>query len=155
MVTPHRKNKRMKLQDYLHYYLGAAFITNNSEGEVNPKTIQFIYPMIEKNKGVQLVLRRLEDMTQEEAIALVKLVVHEDEYINVTTYRHNLTNDLMVQWGLLTPKQRADDVASYFNATGERCWSGDQFNYLLKQHFDLFSLIPAGLAVDAKTYSNT
>lgn len=81
----------------------------------------------------------------------MKLVVNENEFNNVSTYRHNFTNDLMVQWGYLTPTQRADDVECYFNATGERSWSAEQFHYLLRQHFDLFWLIDAGLAVDIKT----
>ncbi|HYK57171.1 MAG TPA: hypothetical protein VEV15_11940, partial [Flavisolibacter sp.] len=126
-----------------------AFWTDNSEGQVNITTIPYIRIMIEKGKNVQLQLRRLEDMKEEEAIELVRLVVHEDEYINVTTYLHNFTNGLMVGWGLV--KGRINEVTDYFNATGERSWSGDQFNYLLQKHFDLFGLINAGLAVDSKT----
>jgi hypothetical protein len=140
-----------KLSDYLHYYLGCDYWTNNSQGNLNAKTLPDVIDMCKRDKGVQLHLRRLEDMTDEEAIDLVRRVVHEDEYINVSTYRHNHTNDLMVQWGLLTHAQRADDVEYFFNATGERSWSGDQFHYLLQQSFDLFGLIDAGLAIDAKT----
>lgn len=101
--------------------------------------------------SIKLVLRRLEDMTEEEAIELVSQVVHKDEFINVSTYRHNFTNDLMVQWGLLTPMERANDVEYYFNATGERSWSSAQTHYLLQHHFDLFGLIDDELAVDAKS----
>jgi hypothetical protein len=141
----------MKLKDYLHYYMGCIFWTNNSQGELNATTIKYIIEMINNSKGVQLHLRRLEDMTEEEAIELVKQVVHENEYTNVSTYRHNYTNDLMVQWGYLTPIERVNNVQYFFNATGERTWSAAQFNYLLTKHFDLFGLIDAGLAVDAKT----
>ncbi len=61
----------MKLQDCLHYYMGCKFITDNSEGEVNPETLRFIYPMIEKGYNVQLVLRKLEDLTDEELKGLI------------------------------------------------------------------------------------
>src|ERR1044072_535254 len=141
----------MKIQDYLPYYLGCDYWTNNSQGNLNAKTLADVIDMCKRDKGVQLHLRRLEDMTEKVAIELVRLVVHKHEYVNVSTYRHNFTNDLMVQWGLLTPEQRADDVEYYFNATGERSWSGNQFHYLLQQGFDLFGLIDAGLAIDAKT----
>jgi hypothetical protein len=141
----------MKLIDYLPYYIGCDYWTNNSQGNLNAKTLPDVIDMCKRDKGVQLHLRRLEGMTDEQAIELVRLVVHEDEFTNVSTYRHNHTNDLMVQWGNLTAAQRADDVEYYFNATGERSWSAAQFHYLLRQHFDLFNLIDNNLGIDIKT----
>jgi hypothetical protein len=154
------KSKRMKLQDYLHYYLhgkiweaGVMTCTLIGIGDsyYTIKTKQGTLLTLSNRANIKLVLRRLEDMMADEAIELASLVVHKDEYINVSIYRHNYTNDLMVQWGLLTQSQRADDVEYFFNATGERSWSGSQFHYLLQQGFDLFGLIDAGLAIDAKT----
>jgi hypothetical protein len=107
-----------KLQDYLHFYMGCKFITDNSEGEVNPETIRFIYPMIEKGYNVQLVLRKLEDWTAEE----------------LKTY-----NTLK--------GKKTDGVHAVYIAYD----TPQTFNYLLKQGFDLFNLIDAGLAIDAKT----
>lgn len=150
----------MKLKDYLHYYLygkiyevGVSTCTLMGIGDCyyTIKTKQGTLLTLSDQANIKLVLRRLEDMTADEAIELTRLVVHKDEFINVSTYRHNFTNDLMVQWGLLTPAQRADDVEYFFNATGERSWSAEQFHYLLRQGFDLFNLIDNGLALDSKT----
>lgn len=163
----------MKLQDYLHYYLGATYWTNNSQGEVNKVTLQHIYPMIEKGKGVQLHLRRLEDMTEDEMIGLLQSMVPFDMEDKPTDEDYDLEmfyNDdgLMVD----------SDIAVGANFTCicfdgqigvKKCGSiilfeqnkdvtRDQlintpmaFHYLIQQHFDLFGLIPAGLAIDIKT----
>lgn len=140
----------MKLQDYLHYYIGCAYWTDNSEGELNSKTLPHVIDMLNRGKKVQLHLNRLEDMTEEQAIELTRLVVHSEEYINVSTCR-NSYNDIIVTWGLLTPLERVNDNEHRYNATAERCWGAKQFHYLLQHHFDLFGLIDAGLAIDAKT----
>lgn len=123
----------MELKDYLHYYLGATFWTNNSEGEVNPETLRFIYPMIEKNKDVRLVLHRLEDMTREEARDFLKHAVPGAEYIT--------HNEHAVIWK--SQGSRAEIFFLFGPPAG--------FHYLLRKHFDLFGLIDAGLAIDAKT----
>jgi hypothetical protein len=110
-----------KLQDYLHYYMGCTFWTNNSEGEVNPETIRFIYPMIEKRNNVQLHLRRLEDMTEEEKKECDKQVHKYDT--------GNGRSHFITDWAY-------------------------RVDWLLKQHFDLFGLVDAGLAIDAKTINS-
>jgi len=147
----------MKLQDYINFYIGCPCIYYMADDDPDGYCMPLDYDIIklwlanQDETDIKLVLRGLKDMTEEEAIELVKLIVHKDEYINVSTYRHNCTGDLMVQWGLLTPMERANDVEYFINATGERSWSGEQFRYLLEQGFDLFGLIAAGLAIDAKT----
>ena len=71
----------MKLQDCLHYYMGCKFITDNSEGEVNTETLRFIYPMIEKGHNVQLVLRKLDDITDEEIKSVAALCFGSEDFI--------------------------------------------------------------------------
>lgn len=56
----------MKLQDYLPYYLGVDYWTNNSQGNLNAETLPHVIDMCQRNCGVQLHLRRLEDITDEE-----------------------------------------------------------------------------------------
>lgn len=149
----------MKLKDYLHYYLYGNIY------EVGVTTCQLIgigdcYYTIKTKQGtlltlsdranIKLVLRRLEDMTEEEGIEVTRLVVHSDEFINVNTYR-NKFGDIITTWGLLAPMERANDAEYKYNATAERSWSAAQFHYLLSKGFDLFGLIDAGFAIDAKT----
>jgi hypothetical protein len=102
--------------------------------------------------GVKLILRQLNSMTEEEAVELVRLVVHEEEFVDVETHTNPYFEDIIVEWG-----RRSDDdeAENKFNATSERTWSADQFHYLLKCGFDLFNLIDAGLAIDKnKTQDN-
>lgn len=160
-----------KLKDYLHYYMGATYWTNNSQGEVNKVTLQYIYPMIDQAKNVQLHLRRLEDMTQEEMIRLIQVMVPDemedkptdDEYIlnlfhndggnlvnsdvsigaeyNVRCYEGQLT---IKKCGTICAYDETGDEQELVNAPRA-------YHYLLQQHFDLFGLIDAGLAIDIKT----
>lgn len=158
-----------KLKEYASYYIGCRclntwFPEGHKEYDKEWKLIgvsKFAKSYGLENEyeqtwtdSIKPILRRLSDMKEGEAIELVRLVVHEDEYNNVSTYRHNYTGDLMVQWGILTPMERVDDIEYFFNATGEKCWSADQFHYLLKQGFDLFGLVDAGLAQDEKELTN-
>lgn len=163
----------MELKDCLHYYMGATFWTNNSEGEVNPETLRFIYPMIEKKQGVRLVLRRLEDMTDEEMIGLLQSMVPDDMEDKPKNEDYDLEmfyNDdgLMVDGdiaiganftcGCFDGQIGIKKCGSIILFDEEEDVTRDMlintpmaFNYLLRQGFDLFGLIPAGLAIDAKT----
>lgn len=167
---------RKKLSDYLHYYMGCKFITDNSEGEVNPETIRFIYPMIEKGYNVQLVLRKLEDITDEEMIGLLQSMLPanlEDRPKNSDYELEMFYNDdgLMVDGDISVGANFS--CICYEGQIGiKKCGSiilfeedkdvtRDQlvntpmaFDYLLKQYFDLFGLIDANLAIDAKTINN-
>lgn len=162
-----------KLQDYLLYYLGCDYWTNNSQGNLNAKTLPDVIDMCDKNRGVQLHLHRLEDMTDAQMIGLLQSMVPADMEDKPTAEDYSLEmfyNDdgLMVD----------DDISVGANYSC-RCYEGQigiklcgsiclfdetgdvtrdeltnaphAFHYLLQQHFDLFGLIPAGLAVDART----
>jgi len=163
----------MKLQEFIHYYMGASFITNNSEGEINPATLKFIYPMIEKDKGVQLVLRSLDDMTEEEMIGLLQSMVPadmddkpiDDEYGIEMFYNDD---GLMVDGDIAVGANyscRCYEGQIAIKLCGSICLFSDgkdvtrdelmntpkAFHYLLHQGFDIFGLISAGLAINAKT----
>lgn len=163
----------MELKDFLHYYMGATYWTNNSQGEINPETIMFIYPMIEKGNGVQLHLRRLDDMTEEEMVGLLQSMVPSDMEDKPTDEDYDLEmfyNDdgLMVDGdiavganftcGCFDGQIAVKKCGSIILFDEDKDVTRDMlinaplaFHYLLRQGFDLFGLIPAGLAIDAKT----
>jgi hypothetical protein len=126
----------MNLIDYLHYYIGCDYWTNNSQGNLNAKTLPYIIEMCERNKGVQLHLRRLEDMTEEEFFEAVKIVDPDANRDDVLHYY---------------PSFKANGISQMSVAEGDFQKAIYIVHYLLRQHFDLFNLIDAGLAVDQKT----
>jgi hypothetical protein len=140
-----------KLQDYLHYYMGATFWTDNSQGEVNPETLRFIYPMIEKGKNFQLHLRRVNDITESELkemlqrLTLIDLADCEFEYDHIWV---NATRKGVVIDCLSIEKGGLIDMMHYSPGTMPQ---GEAVHYLLSKQFDLFNLIDTGLAVDQKT----
>lgn len=141
-----------KLSDYLHYYIGCniqRITRSGADGLIVPLTPEELYRIHQETYpySIRLVLRKIEDMTYEEAIELARLVVHKDEFKEPSTYKNEF-GDIIVLWG--NPDPWSGDYES-FNSTGERCWSSDQFHYLLKQGFDLWNLIDSNLALDAAT----
>jgi len=148
----------MNIKDYIHYYIGCPFIYNGGPkvwdgwegfkkgGAWYYKDDNFIKMgghdfMLSK---IQLVLRRLSDMTEEEAVKLIHL--RSDALIDIQdvelseggtginyTHRYRIASRRFKKFCYL------------------RDLNSSQFHYLLKQGFDLFGLIDAGLAVDAKT----
>jgi hypothetical protein len=159
----------MKLINYLHYYIGCDYWTNNSQGNLNAKTLPDVIDMCERGKGVQLHLRRLEDMTEEEAIAVHReatktpfLPANKDEYD--VTYIKDKRDVCSIQVvDLRMPKMYTNinidgDVLVYIHEQNnnpkicERVANQNHItHYLLQNHFDLFGLVDAGLAIDAKT----
>ena len=171
----------MKLKDYLHYYLyGNIFESGVSTCQLigigdcyyTIKTKQGTLLTLSDRANIKLVLRRLEDMTEEEMVGLLQSMLPEHMEDKPTPDDYSLEvfyNDdgLMVD----------GDIAVGANYSC-RCYEGqigvkkcgsiilfeenedvtrDQlvntpmaFHYLLSRHFDLFNLIDAGLAVDQK-----
>lgn len=132
----------MKLQNYLHYYLYGNIY------EVGVTTCQLIgigdcYYTIKTKQGtkltlsdradIKLVLRRLEDMKENEAIEFLKHAIPGAEYIT--------HNEHAVIW---QSQGSRSEIFYLFGSPGG-------FHYLLSKGFDLFGLIDAGLAVDVKT----
>lgn len=140
----------MKLKDYLHYYLGCRAQAAPYGGQpkrqeygklagigirdvVNIKfdTWQSIADV--SIYCVKPILRRLEDMTEEEARNFLKHAVPGAEYITQN------------EWGVIWQSQGSRSEIFYLFGPPAG------YHYLLTHHFDLFGLIDAGLAVDAKT----
>lgn len=130
----------MKLQDYIHYYIGCKI--NKDIDALEYPTIKGIHgdrvivseykyrtpdckdcftrPQMYQCIGfIKPILRRLEDMTEEENVEIFGSDVH---------------------WYKPFDSTDACDV--------------QQWQKLLQKSFDLFGLIDAGLAIDAKTIPN-
>jgi hypothetical protein len=154
----------MKLIDHLHYYLGCDYWTNNSQGNLNAKTLPDVIDMVKRGMDVRLHLRRLEDMTEEEALTLAKIYSGSDKIKRTTGTVNNFFyffcefkfGEKGVCETLIMHKGEAW-YQHYFDKRPKRGRGHNIVNqfegahYLLCQHFDLFNLIDNGLALDAKT----
>lgn len=151
----------MNLIDYLHYYIGCDYWTNNSQGNLNIKTLPDVIDMIKRDKGVQLHLRRLADMTEDDAKQLALIYsgaksvertkgVADNWHYYFCYFSENEEGEL-----LIIAADGCAWYAHYFdkNQPGHRNIVDEHkaFHYLLQNHFDLFGLIDAGLAIDTKT----
>lgn len=147
----------MKLIDYLPYYIGCDVITtdDNETAELVGVTDDDAH-LVHKGtgsygtcsvEGIKPILRKLESMTREEAKYL--LGFKESEII-LNIRKTDKYYNFEFKWA----DNRFDkgygfsERAIGFNNDDWKPW---QFHYLLRQHFDLFGLIDAGLAIDAKT----
>lgn len=173
----------MKLQDYLHYYIGAnVFLCINLEGNnviepLTPKMLHedmdmFIDP--DDTRPYKLLLRRLEDMKEDQMIGLLQSMAPPDMEDKPTPEDYGLEmfyNDdgLMVDRDIAVGANyscrcyegqigvKVCGSIILFDETGKDVTRDEltntprAFHYLLQQGFDLFGLIPAGLAIDAKT----
>lgn len=136
----------MNIKDYLHLYLGCQVIgtyndASGSKGYLTGVTnggydceIQFILedginveeePQYNEVKDVKPILRPLSDMTEDEV-----------EFIGI--------------------ELKAGTMNAEFIRTSKYCWTlvhtePEVFRFLLSNHFDLFGLIDAGLAIDKTT----
>jgi hypothetical protein len=172
-----------KLQDYLHYYLhgkiwevGVSTCTLLGIGDCyyTIKTKQGALLTLSNRANIKLVLRRLEDMTEEEMIGLLQSMVPadmEDKPIDDEYGLDMFYNDdgLMVDSDIAVGANYSCRCYSaqigikvcgsicLFDETGKDVTRDDltnapqAFHYLLKEGFDLFGLIDARLAIDAKT----
>jgi hypothetical protein len=129
----------IKLKDVLHFYIGVNYWTENSEGNLNATTLPNVIDMIKRGKNVQLHLRKLDSMTEREAIECAKLSEWEPHFVNPVVNRTKY-NDLVVEWADGHEKQ---------NVTGDLFWCPEQVVYLCSEGFDIFNLIPTGQAIDA------
>lgn len=135
-----------KIEDYLPFYLGCDCehdFWNDSEDDMpgignGRKISELDLHILEESKWFKpkLILRPLSSMTEEDGLYLARLVAVYDEFKNVAVFR-NYNDDLIVEW-----------PGDAFNCTGEKCWSAEQFKFLLTCGYDLFGLIESGLAID-------
>lgn len=128
-----------KIEDYLHLYLGCCYRLTPKKYTPRYKSSRTtkvryanFYPLMDKIKNptyydFKLILRPLGDMTEEEGRYVVNhySLRSVDMPINKRLFGIELSKRLSGQMEVT--------------------------KYLLSKHFDLFGLIPAGLAIDATT----
>jgi hypothetical protein len=141
---------KTKLEDVIHLYLKCwCEVSNSRNNDVSDGRWALdcgILEMALTGRGtVKPILRKLETMTEEEAKEVVKIE---------TAPRFQATIDICevtdkAVWYIDGSRFQADgvdelqDLYFYFGQL-----SSNQFRYLLSRSFDLFGLIPAGLAIE-------
>lgn len=161
----------MKLQDYLHYYLGCPCIYYMADDDPAGYHAALDYDLIknwlanQEETDIKLQLRQLEDMTEEEAIAIARLCFFDRDKgypdRDFKARKTSIGTILPSAYEVRIDNDWYDEVIKIGFNTGNiwRCNGSTEhlhnqskvFHYLLQQHFDLFGLIPAGLAIDIKT----
>jgi hypothetical protein len=168
----------MNIKDYLHLYLGCKYRWKNDDGEWSEwiflTAYQLNYIRTSYCMFIQLRLRKLSDMTEEEANYFAWLCLDS---------KHHLEEDSRVSQDEIQIELAKDDGGNMLDADVEicitvncRCFDGfvvikkdgsmsileedgeitkdpiedvaDKVRWLLSKHFDLFGLIEAGLAID-------
>lgn len=145
----------MELKDVLHFYIGCELYSEGTKSPIGTlygltnhgKNIHIkvsgvdYYP---QNVGYKPILRPLSDMTEEEAIELVKLSEWSQYGTHplIREYRtfRNSFGQIVVSWG---ESHREKNVP-----VDKTVFRPQEFLYLLKQGFDLFSLIESGQAIN-------
>lgn len=125
-----------KIDDYLHLYLGCKVLINNAKYENREDTLTYINNLGDcggneydwLSKDCTLVLRPLFSMTETERLQLAA-------FERVWPFENILPKILVSHILQLHHSQKSIEITKW----------------LLDRHFDLFSLIPAGLAIDSTT----
>lgn len=152
---------KKQLSDYLHFYLGCD-VKSRDMGTIHPFTVinEKTYKLLENGDFV-LLLRPLSDMTKEECLEVCKLA-------SPTAW-----GDYRFKKWIATPDPKNSDSWKAYDVTNENSnysfvvdlidgditlWDeGDYENTLVNQNyrfwylskgFDLFNLIPEGIAID-------
>jgi hypothetical protein len=145
-----------KIEDYLHLYLGCEVLWENEEGTTGGREILDGH-LIESHKyhktTLKPILRPLSSILNTEAFEVYKMYFDQEtapDYSNDTGSIY------------FNPKQvrvKAEHALRIFD--GRDYESGDFMKvcsivpYLLSKHFDLFGLIPAGLAITSPPEQKT
>ncbi len=142
---------KKEIKDYLHFYLGCECIDDagkrariarigipQENNSIITLTIRYSdevgdFRIFSSNQGVypvKLILRSLSDMTEKEAVN--------------------------IGWEETKAKKAELTFEEFKKDLNEHMFfAPEEFTYLLKNGFDLFSLIESGLAIDAKILTPT
>lgn len=145
----------MKLQDYIHYYIGCRCInTWFQEGhkEYNKGWVLSGYCQLYANGGkpfllesenevtwtdsINLILRRLEDITEDEFVNAIKIYDPEEDFEYARSHY---------------PSFKERGMAGMSVQEGQFSDTMHVVHYLISIGVDMFGLIDAGLAIDSKT----
>ncbi len=159
------------IKDYIHYYIGQRFVFDNKIWNIVRVSTTLVRG-VRDNKGeekfmqvyhheAKLLLRRLSDMTEEEATSAYIIerdrVVHDvtiDFDVSVRDHGFVITRlDLLNVRLMIGYNGQIYKVIEETKKPTIEPANNQQLiiHYLLKQGFDLFGLIDEGLAIDSKT----
>jgi hypothetical protein len=160
----------MNLKDYIHYYIGCDVITTDDNEQaqlvgVTDNDAHLVHYGTGSYgtcdiSGVKLKLRRLESMTEEEAIAIARLCFFDRDKgypdSDFKARKVGIGSEKPSTYEVRIDNDWYDEVIKIGFITGNiwRCNGSTEhlhnqskvFHYLLTRGFDLFGLIDAGLA---------
>ena len=136
----------MKFQEIAHYYLGCKVVLRNGEYTLNP---QLLVPIKDGNLECKPILRKLSDITIEEAAKVMQMVFHPNVEYPLKDYK--LTINDAGNARITMGNDWYEVNLTFGNQTGS-IWACDTrsenvkirfdvYHYLLSRHFDLFNLI--------------
>jgi hypothetical protein len=145
-----------RIEDYFHLYIGADAMVARPNGrnpeKITPAMLAHLHQLGQSWDLYKPILRRLDSMTREEAVEFIHRK-HRSIMCNI-----DRTHITKVSFG------ETENIInfSYFKYQGAGAEAGsktyyvnqsdaEQFAWLLSEHFDLFGLIDAGLAIDKST----
>lgn len=96
------------------------------------------------------ILKRLIDLTEEDILQLIRYIYHG--YTDKLEKAHMFKVVISENRRVGVVKFTEGDLPETFHFYTYRRWSPEQFTYLLRQGYDLFGLIDADEAIDAKTW---
>lgn len=156
------------IRQYLHYYIGQPYRYRYIDWEFHQWTV-WTKLTLDRLKalddisidGIELALRKLEDIKEKEAIELLKHlslielsdctfeVTNEDGWISVDAYYNNsvLRDGYQFDYNVL---QMLTNGGEYKDLNPQT----EVTHFILQRGFDLFGLISAGLAIDSATLTN-
>lgn len=131
----------MKLKDVVNYYIGQKFRCKSGERIQWSAWMKLVYGALAELErdcpDMQLLLRRLEDMTEDEATKILRLTIPSVTYGS------------------------KDEQGIYYSGPGISSahlsftfGNPLSFHYLLSSGFDLFGLIASGQAVDVRSIND-
>lgn len=145
-----------------HLYLGCICIEkstgNQATFNIDRLNKSLLYP-----EDYTLILRPLSDMIQEEAIELCS--IHNPNPFDGDRLKHWVKSEVS-EMEFLTVSNKKNAYSFQIDCTNGdvSVYKDDELHttdgtakmtaYLLSQHFDLFNLIPQGIAIDATTLPN-
>jgi len=151
-------NTERKIQDYLHLYLGCdaqiAVIVPGQELSWEPDklNIRWLHGSLNKLVEVKPILRPLSDMTEEEIDWWWKYMRKlPNEELEEAVWTTELNGEPCEPHWTLWSKTRTMGARCGYTLDIFGKFEPDDFLWLLKNHFDLFHLIPSGLAIDSTT----
>lgn len=169
-----------ELKDYLHYYLGcdsinlingykAKLLGIDTAYDMPCKIIQEIGTFWIKYEEIKPILRRIEDITEEELLSIVQLCyvnifkmqgsferiqhVYEDGSAGIICYDSDPPNNQEFRIGLTIEMERGIELS--IDSSKMMLPVFDLQLHLYKLNIDLHGLIDANLAIDAATLTQT